>query len=160
MAKVLGALLLCAAQAPVPLFDDLGTYQRPVRASPEAQKYFDQGLRLAYAFNHEEAIRSFQRGAQIDPECAMCLWGVALALGPNINLPTDPEREKLAWEMVQKAQLAVREPAEKDYVAAVARRYVNPPGPDRAAPIDSADRPSMAAEAQRNWKLCATYIIE
>ena len=133
MAKVLGALLLCAAQAPAPLFDDLGTYQRPVRASPEAQKYFDQGLRLAYAFNHEEAIRAFQRGAQIDPECAMCLWGVALALGPNINLPTDPEREKLAWEMVQKAQLAVREPAEKDYVATVARRYVNPPGPDRAA---------------------------
>ena len=160
MRRILGALLLCAAacghaepkpevapqsaapveKAPparesqsVPLFDDLGTYHHPVHASPEAQRYFDQGLRLAYAFNHEEAIRAFKRGAELDPECAMCLWGVAVALGPNINLPTDPEREKLAWETVRKAQAVAREPAEKDYVAAVARRYGNPPGPDRAA---------------------------
>jgi tetratricopeptide (TPR) repeat protein len=117
----------------VPLFDDLGTWSHPVRAGALAQRYFDQGLRLMYGFNHEEAIRSFERAAALDPRCAMCLWGIAVSLGPNINLPTDPDREKLAWDTVQKAQALAREPVEKDYLAAVAKRYANPPGPDRAA---------------------------
>src|SRR5437588_1992706 len=76
-----------AANAPPPVFDDLGAWHHAVQASPQAQVWFDQGLRLMYAFNHEEAIKAFQRGVEIDHRCAMCLWGDALALGPNINLP-------------------------------------------------------------------------
>ena len=69
------------------LFDDLGTLSRSVgTASPEAQRYFDQGLRLAYGFNHDEATRSFARAAELDPGCAACLWGVAWTLGPNYNV--------------------------------------------------------------------------
>jgi tetratricopeptide (TPR) repeat protein len=92
-----------APAAPV-LFDDLGSLRHAVQASPQAQAYFDQGLRLMFAFNHEEAIKAFQHAVAIDPKCAMCLWGSALALGPNINLPTDPEREKMAWDLVAKAR--------------------------------------------------------
>src|SRR4051794_28505578 len=115
------ASALCAAaandvpkskEAPV-LLDGLGDWHHAVRASPEAQRWFDQGLRLVYAFNHEEAIRSFRRGADLDPKCAMCLWGVAVALGPNINLPTDPDREKQALEAVRKAQAAAEDPVEQ-----------------------------------------------
>src|SRR5690606_24281275 len=64
------------------LFDDLGTHTRKVTTkSPEAQRYFDQGLRLLYGFNHDEAARSFAKAFEIDPSCAMCAWGVAYALG-------------------------------------------------------------------------------
>src|ERR671928_1096651 len=70
------------------LFDGLGDFHRPVTTrSPEAQAYFDQGMRLVWAFNHDEATRSFARAAQIDPGCASCYWGVALTLGPNYNMP-------------------------------------------------------------------------
>src|SRR5271163_3985687 len=68
------------------LFDDLGFLHVPVTASAEAQTWFDQGLRLAYGFNHDEAARSFARGAVVDPSCAMCFWGAALTLGPNYNM--------------------------------------------------------------------------
>ena len=84
-----------------------------------------------YAFNHEEAIKAFQQAAAIDPRCSMCLWGWAVALGPNINLPTDPEREKTAWDLVAKARALNPEDSEKEYVEAVAKRYANPPGADR-----------------------------
>jgi hypothetical protein len=70
------------------------------RRSPIARKYFDQGLRLVYAFNHDEAIRAFQAAQKLDPSCAMCFWGEALALGPNINLPMDPSAEKPAGNFV------------------------------------------------------------
>ncbi len=85
-------------------FDDLGTYHYPVTTtSREAQAYFDQGLRLTYAFNHDEAARSFARAAQLDPSCAMCFWGVALVLGPNYNVPMLPDRAATAWEGLQRA---------------------------------------------------------
>src|SRR2546428_2163238 len=71
-----------AVPAP-PVFEDLGAWHHPVQASPQAQTYFDQGLRLMFAFNHEQAIKAFQHAAEIDPKCVMCLWGAALALGPN-----------------------------------------------------------------------------
>src|SRR6185369_12943094 len=74
------------------MFEGLGNLHRGVTASPEAQRWFDQGLRLTYAFNHDEAARSFARGAEIDPSCAMCFWGVALALGPNYNAPLFSDR--------------------------------------------------------------------
>ncbi|TMA27240.1 MAG: hypothetical protein E6J78_10860 [Deltaproteobacteria bacterium] len=131
-----------AAPAPV-IFENLGSWHHAVRTSePEAQAFFDQGLRLMFAFNHEEAIKSFQRAAQIDPGCAMCLWGAAVALGPNINLPTDPEREKTAWDLVAKARALNPSGEEKEYVEAAAKRYANPPGPDRKA-LDEAYAQAM-----------------
>src|SRR5262245_20887963 len=70
------------------LFDDLGDHRRVISTrSAEAQRYFDQGLTLVYGFNHEAAERSFREAARRDPECAICWWGVGLALGPNINAP-------------------------------------------------------------------------
>src|SRR5687767_10104292 len=75
-----------------PLFGDLGSHHRKVTTKVErAQRYFDQGLTLIYAFNHAEAIRSFREAARLDPTCAMAWWGVALGYGPNINKPMDPE---------------------------------------------------------------------
>jgi tetratricopeptide (TPR) repeat protein len=101
----------------------------------EAQKFFDQGLAFVYAFNHEEAIRSFRRAAEIDPASPMPHWGIALALGPNINLDVDPAREVAAYDAVQHAAtLAARAPAkERAYVAALARRYSNDPEADLKA---------------------------
>jgi len=85
----------------VPLFTDLGTYHRAISSkNPTAQKYFDQGLRLLYGFNHDESERAFREAARLDPACAICWWGVAVTLGPNINLPIDPERNARAVEAV------------------------------------------------------------
>jgi tetratricopeptide (TPR) repeat protein len=101
----------------------------------EAQKFFDQGMALVYAFNHEEAVRSFRRAAEIDPASPMPHWGIALALGPNINLDVDPAREQAAYDSVQRAvTLAARAPAkERAYVAALAKRYSNDPAADLKA---------------------------
>jgi tetratricopeptide (TPR) repeat protein len=99
---------------------------------PEAQRFFDQGLALSYAFNHEEAGRSFMRAADVDPKLAMAYWGIALVAGPNYNMDVDPVREKAAYEAVQKAlSLAggASEP-ERDYINALARRYSIEPGAD------------------------------
>jgi tetratricopeptide (TPR) repeat protein len=110
------------------LFDDLGTLHRPVTATADAQTYFDQGLRLTYGFNHDEAARSFARGAEIDPACAMCFWGVALVLGPNYNVPMLPDRARAAWEALTSAvTLAPRTtPVEQALIGALARRYKGP----------------------------------
>jgi tetratricopeptide (TPR) repeat protein len=109
-------------------FDDLGSYRRDVTASPEAEPYFQQGLRLIYGFNHDEAVRSFARAAQIDPACAMCYWGVALGLGPNYNVPMLPERSKAAWEALQAAIAAIAaapkaSPVEQALIGALGKRY-------------------------------------
>ena len=147
--KTDGTSAASTAAAPVPLYADLGTWHHAVTASPEAQKYFDQGLRLTYAFNHDEAIASFKEGARLDPGCAMCWWGVALDLGPNINLPMDPKAEPEAWAAVQKAQAVAPKvtPAERDYIAAVATRYANQP--DKRAVLDSAYADAMRALAAK-----------
>ena len=107
-------LLICAALAqasfaaeklPGPVLDGLGDLHHPVTTeSKQAQRYFDQGLMLAYAFNHAEAVRSFREAARLDPECAMAWWGVALAYGPNINKPMDPADAPKAWEALAKAR--------------------------------------------------------
>jgi hypothetical protein len=138
-----------AASAPVPLYADLGTWHHAVTASPEAQKYFDQGLRLTYAFNHDEAIASFKEGARLDPGCAMCWWGAALDLGPNINLPMDPKAEPEAWAAAEKAQALAPKvtPAERDYIAAVAKRYANQP--EKRPALDSAYADAMRALAAK-----------
>src|SRR4051812_3322841 len=122
---------------PVVLLDGLGTsVHHPIATkSAEAQKFFDQGLTLIYAFNHEEAIRSFKKAAELDPKSPMPHWGVAYALGPNINLDVDPEREKAAHEAAQRAlKLAGSAPAnERAYVNAIVKRYSNDPKADLKA---------------------------
>jgi len=122
-----------APRPPATILRGLGGHTHPIRtSSAEAQRFFDQGMVLMFGFNHEEAIRSFERAAQLDPQAAMPHWGIALALGPNINLDVDPEREKAAYEAVQKAQsLAALAPEhERAYIAALAKRYSIAPGAD------------------------------
>ena len=136
-------LLASAAQAAagggtgaVPLYDDLGEHHYSITtAEPQAQRYFDQGLRLYYAFNHQESIRSFEEAARIDPTCAMCYWGVALAQGPNINAPMDPEAGAGAWAAIQDAlaQGARASAPERALIQALASRYAADPPEDRSA---------------------------
>ncbi len=111
------------------LLDGLGTLHREVTtSSAEAQAFFDQGLRLAYGFNHDEAARSFARAAVLDPGCAMCFWGVSLTLGPNYNVPMLPDRAQAAWDALTRArELASRDtPIEQALIAALANRYKGP----------------------------------
>jgi tetratricopeptide (TPR) repeat protein len=98
--------------------------------SPEAQRFFDQGLTLVFAFNHEEAARSFRRAAELDPRSGMAFWGIALALGPCINnVDTDSAHEKAAYEAVQKALLLAPDAteSERNYIQALAKRYSTDP---------------------------------
>src|SRR5438105_6713604 len=91
--------------APARLIPGVGNAHHAVpTTSPEAQKFFDQGLCLVYGFNHDEAERSFRHAAELDPNMAMAWWGVALAVGPNYNLPVDADREKVAYDAIQKAK--------------------------------------------------------
>ncbi|HEX5829345.1 MAG TPA: hypothetical protein VFY16_00100 [Gemmatimonadaceae bacterium] len=118
------------------LYDNLGTLHKPITTTaPLAQRYFDQGLRLTYAFNHEEAIHAYQEALRHDPECAMCWWGIAYALGPNINLPMDTAAERRAYAAAREARRreARVTPAERAYIAALALRYDATPGARRAA---------------------------
>ena len=104
----------------------LGTLHHPTSTtSPEAQQFFDQGLRLIYAFNHEEANRSFQRALQLDPKFAMAWWGIAVAVGPNYNLPVDADHEKIAADAVKHALDLSHSspPVEQDYINAIATRF-------------------------------------
>ncbi|MBS0184506.1 MAG: tetratricopeptide repeat protein [Nitrospira sp.] len=146
------ALLLCAAPswatestdepAPptsqsdkVPLYTNLGSHHKRISTRvPATQQYFDQGLRLVYGFNHAEAIRSFTRAAELDPTCAMCYWGIALAYGPHVNASMDKASGVAAYAAVQKA-LALKSHAtkpERAYIEALAQRYEADPPADRA----------------------------
>src|ERR1700756_2125614 len=110
-----------------PLFEGLGNFHRAVTtSSPQAQQYFDQGMRFVWAFNHDEATRSFAKAAQLDPTCAACYWGVALTVGPNYNVPAMAEpRARVAAEALRKAQenAAHTSAVEQGLIAALARRY-------------------------------------
>lgn len=134
------------AQAAVPLFDNLGILHHPVTTvSEQAQQYFDQGLRLVYAFNHDEAIRAFEEAARLDPSAAMAYWGIALALGPNINAPITKRHERQALAALQKAreQSAHVSAAERGYIEALSKRY-NSKGGTRKA-LDHAYADAMRA---------------
>ncbi len=124
------------AENATPLYSGLGNFHRAVTTvSPDAQDYFNQGLCFLYAFNHDEAIRSFGMVIRHDPSCAMALWGMALANGPHINNPMmTRERSKAAWQAIQQAKRHVEgtQPVERDLIRALDSRYAWPPPEDRA----------------------------
>lgn len=133
-----------------PLWNDLGTVSFPVTTSNVlAQRYFDQGLRLAYGFNHEEARRSFQMAQRLDPECAMCFWGEALVLGPNINLPMPPEAAAPAHAAVSRAETLSGGATEKEraLIWALAQRYSDDPDVKRSV-LDAGYADAMAEVAR------------
>ncbi|MCI0517497.1 MAG: hypothetical protein L0Y45_06675 [Woeseiaceae bacterium] len=142
-----------AARAGAPLFDGMGNHHHPITTSdPAAQRYFDQGLVIDFAFNHAESARSFRAAQKLDPSCAMCYWGEALALGPNINVTSngkavmsDDER-RTAYAAIQKA-LTLKAGAsqkEQDYIDAMATRYNGDPSTPRE-PLDLAYVDAMRA---------------
>ncbi len=119
----------------VPLYTNLGSHHKRISTKvPAAQQYFDQGLRLVYGFNHAEAIRSFARAAELDPTCALCYWGIALAYGPHVNAPMDRASGVAAYAALQKAQALTTYAtvSERAYIEALAQRYEADPQADRA----------------------------
>lgn len=136
------------------LLEGLGDYRRPVTvAAGEARAYFDQGLRLTYAFNHDEAARSFAKAAELDPSCAMCFWGASLALGPNYDVPMLPSRARAAWDALQRARALAPSsmPVEQAMIAALSHRYAGPEPlePAAMAPLDVAYAAAMRTIAGR-----------
>ena len=129
------------ARAGAPLFDGMGEYHRAITTSdPGAQRYFDQGMVLASAFNHAEAIRSFRAAQRLDPQCAMCFWGEALATGPNINVTSNGktvmsrEEQIAAYAALEKARAASgASDVERDLIAALGERYSPTPVEDRSS---------------------------
>ena len=160
-ATVMGLLLSCVAAAPVqttqpsaaaaggsqaPLLEGLGAHTFPVSTKNAlAQRYIDQGLILAYAFNHKEAERSFREAARLDPNCAMAWWGAALVVGPHINAAMKPEDAPRAWEALGKAKEAAAKNAtekERAYIAALSSRYAEKAPEDRSS-LDQAYASAM-----------------
>jgi tetratricopeptide (TPR) repeat protein len=126
-----GACSLSAESKAPALMPGLGQHHHSISTrSSEAQRFFDQGLTLVFAFNHDEAVRSFRRAAELDPQSAMAYWGIALALGPCINLDVDPPHEKAAYDAVQKAisLSAGGTESERAYIQTLAKRYSADPG--------------------------------
>ncbi|MDM0065507.1 hypothetical protein [Variovorax sp. J31P207] len=140
-----------AAGGTVPLYANLGTLSFPISTrNPKAQAYFNQGLRLSFGFNHAEAQRAFQAAQQLDPDCAMCFWGEALVLGPNINVPMMPEANAPALAALARA-VALKGRAselEQMLIGALEKRYAADAPPDRSA-LDGAYADAMKAVAAR-----------
>jgi len=137
-------------EAPV-LYANLGTLSfKAGTRNARAQAWFDQGIRLAFAFNHAEAQRAFREAQKEDPRCALCFWGEALVLGPNINVPMMPEASGPALAALAKAvELEASAPARDRFlIEALAKRYSADPKAERAA-LDAAYADAMAAVAQR-----------
>jgi tetratricopeptide (TPR) repeat protein len=119
---------------PAELLEGLGDHVHPIATRSElAQKFFNQGLALIYGFNHDEAARLFARAAELDPKSPMPHWGIALALGPNYNLPPMPEREEKAWKAIESAVALSKNAPENEraYVEALVTRYSRDPNEDR-----------------------------
>ena len=141
-ANSMRSMLLTAAAAvqadmpsAMPLYDGLGKIDFPITtANPLAQRYFNQGLGFAYGFNHAAAIASFRAAQRLDPNCAMCWWGEALAHGPNINAPITPDANRLALETIARAQALSGNvtPPERALILALAKRYSDRPDAVRA----------------------------
>lgn len=140
-----------ASSAAPPLFENLGSLHFPITtAAPAAQRFFDQGLKLAYAFNHAEAARAFRHAQRIDPHCALCYWGEALVLGPNINAPMEPAANAAALEALRRAEalVDVANPKERALIGALARRYADEPDGARSG-LDAGYADAMRAVAAR-----------
>lgn len=146
-----------AARAGAPLFDGMGNHEHPITTSnPDAQRYFNQGLVIDFAFNHAESIRSFRAAQRLDENCAMCFWGEALALGPNINVTSNgkvilsEEDHSLAYAAIRKAQQLQDRASEKerDYIDALATRYSSDPAAARE-PLDAAYATAMRTLHQK-----------
>ena len=137
---------------PVPLYNNLGNYRRTVQTpSVEAQKYFDQGLRLIYAFNHAEAIRAFTEAARLSQnDCLMCEWGIAYAYGPHVNAGMDSAAGVAAYTHIQRALKKVHgaAPIEIELVNALAERYAAVPPANRAK-LDTNYARAMGSIARR-----------
>lgn len=133
-----------------PVFDGLGKHGMKVTATPEAQAFFDQGVNLVFGFNHAEAIRSFREAARLDPNCAMCWWGVSFALGSNINLPMPDDAVPAAWLALKNAEAAVPKVSarEQAWIAALGKRYAEKKDADRAA-LNAAFAAAMGELAAR-----------
>ncbi len=128
------------------LYEGFGNYQRPVRTdSPEAQRWFDQGIQLLYGFNHDEAIRSFQQAAEADPDCPMAWWGISYAHGLHINNPRMSEQQSRGGYLAAieaEKRLDNASPPEQALIRAVRKRYAWPP-PDDRRPLDEAYAEAM-----------------
>ena len=153
IALVLGVASACskAAAPTVPLYDNLGSHAHAITtSSPEAQRYFDQGMRLSYAFNHGEAIRAFKQAIALDASCAMCYWGVAYAVGPNINAPITEAAATEAYQAVEQAKKLAMNVGERErgYIDALSKRYVADPRAARPA-LDAAYADAMRDLARR-----------
>jgi tetratricopeptide (TPR) repeat protein len=149
--SILATLAICCAGSDLhgaqePFLEGLGCYARTVTTkSPEAQRYFNQGLALLHGFNHGAAIRSFQEAARLDPECAMAHWAIALAAGPHINYPVvPPAAAELAWKELGLARehAANASAVERDLIEALGHRYATPQPADRS-PLDRAYADAM-----------------
>jgi len=153
LALALGGTAAAAAQEPstVPLYDNLGSHHYAVTTgSPLTRRYFDQGLRLYYAFNHAEGIRAFEEAVRLDSACAMCYWGIALAYGPNINAPMDSASGVAAYAAIRQALERSTGASEREraLIHALAQRYAPVPPADRAA-LDSAYARGLGAVVRR-----------
>jgi tetratricopeptide (TPR) repeat protein len=118
------------------LLEGLGDYRFPVTSKhPEVQRWFDQGLMLAYGFNHDAAERSFLKATELDPDCAMCWWGAALVVGPHVNAGMDPNDNADAWSRLQRAQALAPQASEREraFIQALSARYAQSPPADRRA---------------------------
>lgn len=153
----------------VPMYRGMGDHGRTVTtASPDAQRYFNQGLVWMFAFNHDEAIRSFEAATQLDSNCAMAWWGIALCHGPHINNPVvPPDRSTAAWDALQRA-VALKDngtEAERMLIEALSKRYADPPPQDRL-PLDRAYADAMREVRRAHpddadvGSLCAEAIMD
>ena len=143
--------LRAAEKLPGPLFDQLGNLEHPVTTSSKtAQRYFNQGMRLLFGFNHKEAIRSFRSAAHLDPQCAMAHWGVAYAFGPHVNRPMDSNDTAQAWTALQRAvaNKANASAKERAYIEALSKRYQEQHLDDRLA-LDQAFAAAMRELVQQ-----------
>ena len=133
-----------------PVFKGLGDHHHAISTkTARTQMFFDQGVDLLFGFNHAEAIRSFREAARLDPDCAMCWWGVAVALGPNINLPMPDDAVAPAWQALQKARALEPHASaeERAWIEALTARYSKDPKADRK-PLDEGFAQAMG----RLWR--------
>ena len=132
------------------LLEGLGNHRFPVTSShPEVQRWFDQGLMLAYGFNHDAAERSFLKATELDPACAMCWWGASLVVGPHVNAAMDPADNADAWQRLQRARELAPRASEREqaFIQALSARYAQAPPEDRR-PLDEAYAAAMRELAQ------------